>query len=331
MEDSEPKTLFGCLLSNDQVGFKKLLLDVDVQSHDFIVVVRYLIETYRHQLLKDVFEWTGKLTDYGDIKSLLLAAETTTDVFTLFEPLWDSKFTLENHPILNACASGALDNVKLIRKLLREGRLSLDVDEQVEQMAELKKRSIRLAARGGHTMVLMEICQTQEQIHDAVGIMVTNGHSRAVLRVIKHPAIDFAANNWELLRVCSLHVEVLMVLLRHHTVLDKQDELPADYYRVVASASQEMFDRDRERYHSEFERHVEKKSKHIIDSVEFPDKHGTIPLNMNEESIRDRYLQSIRTEGHKKDVYSNLKRLHSKKLDNKLNLHGLKTYRIEHH
>lgn len=205
-------------------------------DHDFILAVRYLVETRNIETLKLIFE-NKSIAKMNDRKCVTLAAESTVEIFKMFSPLFNHTFPVESHPLVMACSSGSIEMVKTITSLIRQGKLP------TEDVAKLKDFAIKVSARKGRVAVLMELCKTRQQVHNAVASLITNGNHRQIPRMLSHPEIDFSENNFELLKLCSTHIIELMEISRHRTVYENYNSLPADYYRHVVDASKLKFDK----------------------------------------------------------------------------------------
>lgn len=206
-------------------------------DQDFILAIRYLVETQNYHALELVFEQKNA-AKMSDKKVVTLAAEGSLEIFKIFRSMYDERFTVEAHPLIAACAVQNTQIVKYIVSLIKKGKLATDEPHKLKDLA------IKISARKGNVVILKLLCKTQVHIHNAIATMLTNGNHAKVPRLLDHPALDFSVNDFELLKLCSPYIVELMEISRHKSVYSKYDDLPADYYRHVVDASKAKFEKN---------------------------------------------------------------------------------------
>jgi hypothetical protein len=207
---------------------------VDENDQDFIISIRYLVEKNNVELLQIIFD-SKSVMKFGDKKVVSLAAESSVEVFELFEALFDHEYHFETHPLISACSTGNTKVVKIIIDHIRNGRLNTNDPKKLKELA------IKIAARKGLISVLMLLCKTHEHVHNAISGLISNGNHKQIPRMLSHPELDFSTNDFELLKLCSLYVVELIEISRHKSVYENYDKLPADYYRKAVDAAKKKF------------------------------------------------------------------------------------------
>lgn len=242
--------LITALVRGDMEKVLDRVCGIDEKDHEFFLTVRYLVEIQDEESLKIVFT-KKSMKKYGDTKAVSLAAMGSLKIFKLFKPLYDVDYTIQGHPLLSACSTGNAQIVEYMIPLIRKGKFP------VKNPKDLKKASIKIAARRGNIRIIKSLCKDndREGIHSAVSIMITNGQHRKIPRLLDHPAIDFSHNDFELLRACSPYVVELFEIARHKSVYSNYDKLTPEYYKLVVDAARQKFNHDRE----QVQKHHEKK------------------------------------------------------------------------
>lgn len=230
--------LLSTVIDGDFEAILDRLSDVTESDQEFVIAVRYLVETRNKETLELFFE-NKSLVKMNDKKCVTLAAESTLEIFKMFKPMYDTTFPVETHPLISACSTGKTEIVEYIVSLIKGGKLKSPNPQQLKDFA------IKVAARKGYVSILMILCKTKLHVHNAIAALVTNGNHKQIPRMLSHPEIDFSDNDFELLKLCSAYIVELMEISRHRTVYDNYARLPADYYRHAVDASKIKFEKAR--------------------------------------------------------------------------------------
>lgn len=294
-------TLLTAIINNELTGITKALQETDVKSQEFTVALRYVVETRDAETLELMFE-NKSIADVDDKKILLLAAEGTLKIFKKFKHLFKEPFAIEAHPLIHACA---VENTEVVKFIVNGLRRSESIKDEVTNQYSFEKLgmfppisntsnpledliilAIKISARRGCVSILNILCNTRRHVHNAIASMLTNGKHQCVPYMLSNQYLDFADNNFELLKLCSLHITILMEISRHHTVCNAYDKLPADYYRHAVDAAK-----------VNFEKRVEREKKKHVDRVR-----RTTSLVLTKAKPDSRKHKSARTGHHLTDV-----------------------------
>lgn len=241
--------LLTTIVSGDMKDVLKQLSDTDESDQDFILAVRYLVETKNVEALEIIFK-DKDIEKVVDKKVVTLAAAGPLKIFKMFKHLFGESFSVQHHPLITACSTDNMELVKFIVSKVRDGHFKTDDPHKLKDVA------IKMSARKGNIVNLKLLCKTRGHIHDAIAIMLTNGNHHKVPRLLNHPEVDFSVNDFELLKLCAPFIVELMEISRHKSVHSNYDDLPADYYRHVVDAAKAKFERKHNHLKSEYEKKI---------------------------------------------------------------------------
>lgn len=294
-------TLLNAIINNELFGILKAIKETNVKSQEFTIALRYVVETRNAETLSLMFQ-NKSIADIDDKKIILLAAEGPLKIFKKFKHLFKESFAIEAHPLIHACAVENTEVVKFIVNGLRGSERIKDketnqynfiklglfppISNTSNPLEDLISFAIKISARRGCVSILNILCNNRKHVHNAIASMLTNGKHHCVPYMLSNPELDFAHNNFELLKLCSLHIGVLMNISRHHTVCDAYDKLPADYYRHAVDAAK-----------LDFQKRIEREKNKHVDKVR-----RTTSLVLTNAKPESRKHKSARTGHHLSDV-----------------------------
>jgi hypothetical protein len=274
------KMLLTTIVSGDMKDVLKQLSDTDESDQDFILAVRYLVEIKSFRALELIFR-EKDIKKVIDKKVVTLAAAGPLKIFKMFEHLFGESFSVQNHPLITACATDNMQLVKFIVGEVREGNFKTDDPHKLKEVA------IKISARKGNIVNLKLLCKTRGHVDDAIAIMLTNGNHHKVPRLLGHPEVDFSVNDFELLKLCAPFIVELMEISRHKSVYSKYDELPADYYRHIVDAAKAKFERKHNDIKSQYEKKILHSSSMIMKTASHMSKEEQDELVKKLRSVID--------------------------------------------
>lgn len=293
--------MLATIIKGDHEKILDKISNVSEKDQDFILSIRYLVETNNVELLRLIFD-NKSVVSLGDLKVVSLAAESSLEIFKMFKPLFDKEFHFETHPLINACATGNTQVVKYIVNRIRNG------DIESNDPHKLKELAIKIASRKGYVSVLLQLCKTREHVHHAISGLISNGNHKEVPRMLVHPEVDFSTNDFELLKLCSVFTVELLQISRHKSVYENYNKLPADYYRNAVDASKQQFQNGHGLMQHKHKMNVKRTSAKINTSAKSGVHEYSIFHPLHE--ISNRYHKSARTANDIKDMVTSVHYYH---------------------
>jgi hypothetical protein len=130
----------------------------------------------------------------------------------------------KNHPLVLAASVGNTKVASFIIDWIRAGGTNF-----IPKMNELKHEALVTAASVSSVSICKLLITNAPHVNLAVVTMIRAGHTDSVIRLLHNTDLDFAADNFELLKLAAPYPGLLKQVMRHPSLKKYHYDMPTVY------------------------------------------------------------------------------------------------------